>query len=94
MRPLKPHTTLGNGLLLLLLASLPAPAWSALLPEATRAELLQAVPHCAAVREATANGHTLWEYQDRHSRTLPAVHRAYEHLIATILEAIRTEPIP
>jgi chromosome partitioning protein len=46
--------------------------------------LATAVPHCAAVREAVAQGKTIWEYDDRHSRTLPAVRSAYEVLIARI----------
>lgn len=44
------------------------------------------VPYCPAARSAAAEGKTVWEYHDRHSRTLPAMRAAYEqlaHWIAT-----------
>jgi chromosome partitioning protein len=67
-----------------------------LLDQSYHEYLAPAVPHCAAVREAVAQGKTIWEYEDRHSRTLPAVRSAYEALMTRIgslpTEAATHEP--
>lgn len=44
------------------------------------------IPYSAAVRGAAAAGQTIWEYEDKNSRTLAKVRLSYEHLVAMIAE--------
>lgn len=47
-----------------------------------------AVPYSAAVRGAAAAGQTIWEYEDRNSRTLVKVRTSYESLVAKMAEKV------
>lgn len=74
MKPLQTHSTIRNGLLLLLLASLAAPAWSALLPEATRTELLQAVQQQFWGKARYADGSPVLPVDEAERNRLPVSH--------------------
>lgn len=57
-----------------------------LLADAALGCIAQPVPHSVAVREAVAQGKTVWEYEDSRSETLRRVCTAYEHLAELIME--------
>jgi cellulose biosynthesis protein BcsQ len=48
------------------------------------------IPLCAAVRAATAEGQTVWEYKDRRSRTLDLLRSNYTQVVQWISTPIET----
>lgn len=68
---LRPSRNGLHAILLLLLGSLAAPAWSALLPEATRAELLQAVQQQFWGRARYADGSPVLPADEAERQRLP-----------------------